>query len=459
MLVRYLLYMIIVLPTAIINAQTPTQNLEKYWAYRQRLTGTADKAGFVDIGLGQGQSIPALERFPHTDCATDWYMQHHSCSPHEGTGRLHWSDATLYLGHYMAILALEYANLYRANQSTQVVAQELWYALEAFERLDSLAEVTLGLEGKKDGFFLRDDIAATFYLDNDSSTERRFGKDKFTFDCTSSAYSCGEPRVEDGVFISQDQVTGLLVGFMTINQLIADHRYQPNLPTFGEKVSLNMHRIASYMMRYNWQLKGPNGTDIPNKWGGNAIGLSYPIGKIANHITQQKYGENYLGNGAKLLGKPIYKLLHASLAWQSEINRGLAMATFSLLENTPATLLARKAIKEQLIIYPLLHAVLFRKPLSDKIEQHLFEDLLHTAPPEGPCFNSPDCMAPDGWKSYDRWIHPDFVNGNPHGIHSESPGLDYMLLYNLYHYYYYTDLPAYYAPDNVLDYSLPAWQY
>jgi hypothetical protein len=40
-----------------LRAQTPKQNLDKYWHYRYRLTHY-----FESVGMGQGQSLPASER-------------------------------------------------------------------------------------------------------------------------------------------------------------------------------------------------------------------------------------------------------------------------------------------------------------------------------------------------------------------------------------------------------------
>lgn len=448
------------LGTTSIFAQSPLQNLEKYWQYRERLVGKNNKAGFVDIGLEQGQSLPATERYPAAQCSSDWYIHHKSCTSTEGTGRLHWGDATLYQGHYIAILALEYVNLKRAQQQTDTVAKELWYALEAIDRLDMLAETTLGLEANKNGFFLRDDIAADFYIEKGNYKNRRFVKDSFCFDCISSAYSCGVASVEKGTFISQDQVIGLLVGYMTIHQLIPNQKYLSHQLTFGEKVAAQIDRIASYMAKNNWKLRDPKGNPIPDKWGGNAIGLSYPIAKLANHLTGQNHKKDYLINGAKGTGKFVYDMLHFSLGFQGEVNSVLAMTSMALLNEKSNRRIATKSINNDVIIYALLHAVLFRQNLSNKIPRKLLEEYLNSAPLTGTCFNTQDCLAPDGWKSYNRWVHPAFKNGNPYGVHSETPGLDYMLLYNLYHHYYYTTLPAYQSPQVIKQLLyLPQWKY
>lgn len=423
--------------------QTTNENLKKYWHYKARLIGTENEFGFLDIGIGRGMSLAASERYPYADCKSDHHLKNKDCGMSEGPGRMHWGDASLYHGLYMAILALEYANLEKAQQSTDAVAQELWYAMEAFERLDSMAEEVLGLPGKKDGFFVRDDIESDFFQKKGAVQNRRFTNGKDSYNCMSSAISCGTPSAESGTFISQDQVIGLFLGFSMIQHLIPDKRYKDNLPTFGDKACINVHRITNYMMQHNWKLRVPDGSPIPDKWGGNAIGLSFPISTIANDLTEQKYAKNYRKKGALFLGRPIYDLFQWTLSFQHPTNIVLALASATLLPKRSYKVLGRKSIKHDVIIYPLIRAVLFNQKLFKKIKRIDFEAILNTAPYDGPCFGLKDCAAPDGWKSYNRWIHPHFKNGNPYGIHSEMPGLDYMLLYNLYHYYYQDSLPVY----------------
>lgn len=432
-----------------LTAQTAAKNLEKYWNYRARLLGEKGQGGFIDVGLGSGKSLAASERNPYTDCQHDWYLNDKNCVTRKGKGRLHWGDATAYHGFYMAILALEYANLERDNQPTTAVAEELWFALEAFERLDSMAEVVVGVPGKKDGFFIRDDVAGNFYEKEDAPDNRRFSKGTNVFDCVSSAMSCDTPSAEKGSFISQDQVICLFLGFATIQQLIPEKRYRKDLPTFGEKARINVHRIANYMMSNKWKLRDPKGNAIPDQWGGNAISLSYPISSIANFLTQQKYEKNYRKKGALWLGKPIYDLLQLSLSFQHNTNIVLAMVSMTLLPQSSYKVLGRRGIKYDVILYPLMRSVLFDQALYKKIKRSDFDSLLNEAPYDGPCFGTPDCTAPDGWKSYNRWVHPHFKNGNPYNVHSETPGLDYMILYNLYHYYYHDkQLPAYKKPQH-----------
>lgn len=434
---------LLVVLTTTVWTQVDQQNLSKYWEYRKRLLGENGQGGFVDVGIGPGMSLVASERAPEKDCATDWHIVNQGCTVVKGKGIMKWADATLYHGFYMAILALEYANLERAKQPTEAVAEELWYALEAVERLDMMAEVALGGEPKLNGFFLRDDVPADFFQKKQARKGRRFAKDELCMDCTSSDYSCGELDVQEGGFTSQDQVIGLYTGFMMIQKLVGDKRFKRNLPTFGEKAVANADRMAGFMLDNHWKLRNPvDGTPVPDKWGGNAIGMSYPIAFITNHLTEGKHRKGYLRRGALLLGLPIYDLLQLSIGFQQQTNVVLAFASAALLPKRGQRSLERRGRKHDVVVYPLIHAVLFDKEMK-LLDKKVFEELISSAPMDGPCFESLDCASTDGWKSYDRWVHPRFKNGNPYGIKSESSGLDFMLLYNLYHYYYHKELPIY----------------
>ncbi len=332
------------------QAQSDSLNQQKYWDYRDRLTGKDGHGGFLDVGEGPGMSLAASERNPFADCEWDWYLRNSGCKTRKGKGRLHWGDASLYHGFYLAVLALEYVNLERAGQKVDEVSSELWFALKTVERLDSMAEVLLGYPGKLDGFFVRDDVYADFHYKKNSPMKRRFVKDKVPFDCLTSSAACGKMNVSEGGFISQDQVIGLFIGFSAIQQLIPDKRHKDSLPSFGDIAALNAHRITSYMLCNKWKLKGPDGTKIPDEWGGNTIGMSYPVARIANQICNQRHRKSYMCKGAKTWGLPIYDLLHFSLAFQHQTNVGLALMSLALLPERRYRALGRKSIKHDVII-------------------------------------------------------------------------------------------------------------
>ena len=104
----------------------PAQNLKKYWRYNERFKN------YVVPGDCQGCSLPGTGRLyfdhdpPNTNIV-DW-------------GHLNYSDETIHLGHYIGVLATEFKLLLSHGQDTKETKKKLWYALEAFNRLDKTAE-------------------------------------------------------------------------------------------------------------------------------------------------------------------------------------------------------------------------------------------------------------------------------------------------------------------------------
>jgi hypothetical protein len=138
--------------TTIMSAQTNDQEImDKYWKYRDQL-----RKRFMKIGTAKGESIPASVIIPNrqyglVDQSIGSIMQ--------------WRDATVTLGYYWIVLATEYSLLNQNNENTQSTLNELYYAMQAFNRIDMTAEGYLG--GNMDasanptdlnGFFIRDDV-------------------------------------------------------------------------------------------------------------------------------------------------------------------------------------------------------------------------------------------------------------------------------------------------------------
>lgn len=123
-------------------------NLEKYWWYRYRLVND-----FLKIGPNCGESIPAQRR---------------DSSNYGHLSRLEWGDATIDLGNYISVLATERALLRNHSMDPYRTNLELYYALNAYDRLDRNSDAycydidatfpcnTQG--GVSDGFFIRDDV-------------------------------------------------------------------------------------------------------------------------------------------------------------------------------------------------------------------------------------------------------------------------------------------------------------
>jgi hypothetical protein len=141
-------------------AQTAPENLEKYWNYRDRF-----KKYFVKIGSSAGESILAQQRCSQNQ--PNPFNLNCGCSAQFDIANLKWGDATVWTGYYLAVLSSEYALLKQNGQDTKNTLNEIYYVLNAINRLDKRAEVYLSKGSSSEnlnGFFLRDDVPANFEI-------------------------------------------------------------------------------------------------------------------------------------------------------------------------------------------------------------------------------------------------------------------------------------------------------
>jgi hypothetical protein len=424
-------------------SQSAADDLNKYWAYRSRFLGTDGYGGFISIGSDQGQSIPASMRNIDCDCLRDWALINAKIERHKGNGLIKWGDATVHLGYYLAMLSMEYKNLVDAKADTRATVKELYYALKAFERLDKMAEVALGLEPELNGFFLRDDVPVDFYKESKLPNGRRFPhQEKGGYDCVSSDYCKGDRAVDGGSFVSQDQAASLLFGFAFVKKFAGDAIYEEeSSEKMGDYAKLYTHLIVSYMTENSWRLKSPDGQKISNRWGGDVRAFSTLFASAANSITEGMF--DYIYHEKVLIGR----LVKGSYSWafglHNDANYAMIFSLMMISDQWSSNQMGKRTKKADMIFFALADAVLNDRKLSGGIKKEDFETMIKTAPLTGPCFGTPDCQAPDGWKSSQIWFHTNQKNGNPYGQVFEYPGVDFMLIYNLYHYYYNTDVPIY----------------
>ena len=433
-----------------IQAQDYDAFQKKYWDYRSRLLGSDGTPGFVSVGPDPGQSIPADGRNFDSDCEVDWVMRT-QCSTHPGKGKMKWGEATAWQGFYIAMLALEYANLEREGKISQLeaTARELHFALTAVIRLDKGAEEKFDLPGQWDGFFLRDDIPVDFYLDPSAANGLRFsGKDGKKVECVSSDFSChknrGPVNSDTGKFTSQDQVIGLFFGFSFVKRLVSDKYYQDPSQSFGKIVSDQTEKIMELILKNKWKLKGPDGVKISNKWGGDFLGFSNLFQKIAIRLTDANENKTYKTGGSRSVGWLARSSFDATFWVQTRRNHWLIFSNIVSSGVWNNRKIAKRTVKTDRVMFALAYSVVNDVPVHKKIKKGDLDKILASAPPAGPCFGLLDCEAPSGWFSNNRWVYPNYSDeGNPYGIHMEWNGIDYMLFYNLYHYLYGQEMPTY----------------
>jgi hypothetical protein len=241
---KHVLFMIAALLVLNSSAQTPQENLDKYWKYRDRL-----RKNFLKIGDLAGESIPLSSRsigFAY------------SGAPANANGdlpsRIYYQDATIYLGHYLAVLATEAKLLLNSYDATTIEMEqqaileqlnatmnELYYAIQTVNRLDRRAEEYLSqgqnTESPDDlnGLLLRDDVDEDFhenFLNDHSEIFQRecdFEKTHSDYkplrvwgtDETGNTVTPGEQvNFNAGNYMSLDQITTIFTGLRCVFDLV-----------------------------------------------------------------------------------------------------------------------------------------------------------------------------------------------------------------------------------------------
>lgn len=288
-------------------AQTPELNQEKYWKFRNSF-----KERFVKIGPDFGESLPAGALLPN-DCVdtyfagvdgTDWGITKYS--------EMRWGDGMIRHGHYLTLLATEYRLLKNngQNEMAQATLNELYYALNAFFRLDRLAEenqdVIYGTNNSAytvNGFYNREDVHE-FFSDN-------WKNDRTKVECTNSAFyrnnNSGkviDPSTDKIVkgnsyqnVPSLDQMSSLLVGMAMVAQFVDPVVVQPTPQDVPKDlVQLAKERIyfmINYASKNDWFILDVHGWPV-NNGGGDLLFCGAPLARIYD-----RFWGGYLNTDAK----------------------------------------------------------------------------------------------------------------------------------------------------------------
>ncbi|MES2556449.1 MAG: T9SS type A sorting domain-containing protein [Bacteroidota bacterium] len=288
-------------------AQTDPLNLQKYWKLRDNF-----REQFVKIGPGDGESITARALKP-LECVdnytADGTSENHTPHGNGSHGEMHFGDAMIRHGYYLGLLATEYRLLKDAGQDVTGVKNELFYALNAINRLDFIAEEKQGLtyftdfDPSLNGFYMREDIPEDFAEDN-------WGSSKFESRCvnsphykTNNAAHSNEGGPHDFQAHgnsyqnspSSDQFSSLMLGFSLIHKLVDPTEFvQPPGSEFGfylvGETQNIVHRMMTYLEDHNWTMIDVNGWPV-NNGGGDLSWANYPLCEAATRITGQTYNK------------------------------------------------------------------------------------------------------------------------------------------------------------------------
>ena len=403
--------LIVSLFAGVAHADTTAQNLDKYRRLRARLV-----TEFTSVGPGQGQSQPAPERM-------------------DGEGRMKWGDGTIALGFYLGVLATEHhmltnpAQFPGAGDAAQLdrTRNELYHALLALERLDNMADAAFpspcSTGNALNGFFLRDDVPASF-------TEKFPGISIIESDFVDPTLTNKEE--------SQDQVYHVQHGLALVVALVPANVSVQNKPLRAWAIE-QAQRIAAHFAKGDWIIRNPACGNRAVNRGENAIGFSYGETLAAKYVTAGALTPTTAGifmtawNTLRSPTNPTYNdadNLHMAMAIMA-VGDGYGTDTPQVL----ATLME----KQDWPVYPLLHRVLH--PTASP-------GFCTTAPTingrariqldELPTAGEPACpgpvAAPHGFTTHNRYIRgKDQAYVGPAGCQGiRYHGLDYMLLHNLY---------------------------
>ncbi len=234
-------------------AQTQDElNLEKYWKYRERL-----KTYFMKIGSDAGMSIPMSGRIP------DWDSADIAGTSDFDVTTLEWRDATISLGYYFIVLATEYKLLNDAGQDTESTLIELYYALNALNRLDLKAETyhsedqfDIPTSADLNGLFLRDDIPANFADNWQPETlpdgyPMPDGNATLRVDADAQGYDYGPYEDFNAQNVeSLDQLVTIILGLRFVYELVDAPSIEiPELTAAaGTPVQKNLHYMAGQIV-------------------------------------------------------------------------------------------------------------------------------------------------------------------------------------------------------------------
>lgn len=277
-------------------------NFKKYWKFRNNF-----RRDFIKIGADRGEGIGAVRRQP---------LKCHNNAPGESgaRGTMSWGDGMIMHGHYIGMLALEYRMLRDRGEDYEGVLNELYYAINAVNRLDLRGEPIItsifdnGFPVEKpenlNGFFVRDDA--------DHELSEEWADTKLKCRCiegdsyrSNNAANIHDPDAgliaEDythGLSTpSLDQVTSLFVGFMMCQKLLEEDLYvQPtpddpvmNIP--AEIIQIT-NRIISNARNNEWFVLNMWGWPVKNGGGEWAL-TAYPITLVGNRITGLDYYSSF----------------------------------------------------------------------------------------------------------------------------------------------------------------------
>lgn len=488
-------YILLMLLSSISIAQNQSENLKKYWCYRERL-----RRDFIVVSENVekfGVNIPAA-------------------SINLTKNIIDWGDGNSGISHYLSVLSSELWLLKNNGQDYSETLKELYYAMLALERMDLYSENEWRIYNSKPAFVNEADINGCHIRDDVSENFWAEYSGHFKVSNFSSVYENSRKEIsQDNIYhhmeglalvaslVGVENVATVPVNFVNpyINNYLASQGIKNGYSIdFSLWAKDYVERYISFMQRskISWKMKilGATVASITNHWilinpvtlqpvmEGSGMdfdtGIYYNVGAIkaggqitgqnlrihdpflVNENTANAIFNTAFGAGGELtlvswpfpfdqIFGPIdisydrYKV--STLATNGNV---LGDLTFSILRS-------KQAINstQPYEHFPLFYEVLrdpsraLMSPLSPAYihDKANIETLLNKAPQEGPTSSSYEY-------SYDsRCVWPERL-GQSSSQDVEYPGLDYMMLHNLYYIAFHAaDFKSITIPESSSDYQ------
>jgi|GEM_PF-1688915 len=413
--------------------------IDKYWFYRERLNYYVSN-GYDGSMRGEGM-VAGIRNKQSSDVIS-------------------YGDQMVHFGYYIGVLATEYALLTYYGQDATATLHELDIALNCYVRDDEC-------EGRKpwykyfgyyDGFHMRQDVPVTFIQDHPELNTGLTSADGVSvLDAGSPAWVAhvsandylnwdvnpgGTPypvyqtdaEMKTGS-MSQDNAIGLIKGLALVDKCIPEGYYaHEKAKEIADKVITRMWGGGS------WIILDPNQEAVPR--GANAFFYAVPL-----TVINMAMGNPMLPSGANAA--------NTNLSWQTmqyfgqgAENNCMTLTMAALCDCWNGSMVGLAGINTtggciyQLsgqdnwdTFYLLLWGFLHDKTAANLSMTKVTDQLL-AAPCNGPyCYDSlTHNHAPEGWASTYKFEQAsDYQNHGKTGSQGNYNGLDYMLLYNLYH--------------------------
>lgn len=406
------------------QAQSPVENLRKYEAYAQRL-----RSDFLydagDAGI-QGSCLPMECRRVSAD----------------GRVTAYWADGTWWLGHYVAVLATEYRRLQleRKAQDAQSTLRTLERALKVYDRLDCEAERCWGADTSTNGFYLRDDVPATY--------RDRFGVEEILSDYVRK---CGD-RESTANGPSQDQAWASYLGLALVRALVDDESMKEHASRIAGRLVKAMQYTDRNGME-SWQVVNPV-TGAVLQPSTDILWLKYAHAQAFRLLTGKSCT---FGGASSSSSQQLWQLIQQNFTldkkghfnWYGVLSLSAVINEKPALSGTVYNWLADKCgelsemrpdLKQPLMFphLPLVNYVLYPQQHAKLLPDTLYGNILDAAPAEGAYHHA---WEGESGRSAAPWHTLSLFCPWHEAENSDFNMLDYMLLYNLYRLVYAPESP------------------